>query len=184
MVELFLECGAWLDTTALRLLLFLLLCTACIVTQPGVRYGTRSQTVIAVWRDGRVEQRERYVEKVRGCPVRQQQQQARQVLLLLALFEGIVAQQPTGCDRLCAATAAVLCCAVQVDGQPGDEEEVMWVWKEQQHEFELAAPAAGAGQAGEQQDQQQQRAGGDETEEEPWHIAKGHLQPQQQPADS
>ncbi|KAF8059408.1 TANGO2 [Scenedesmus sp. PABB004] len=31
--------------------------------QPGVRYGTRSQTVIAVWRDGRVEQRERYVER-------------------------------------------------------------------------------------------------------------------------
>ena len=36
--------------------------------QPGVKYGTRSQTVIAVWRDGRVEQRERYVEKVRKVP--------------------------------------------------------------------------------------------------------------------
>jgi uncharacterized protein with NRDE domain len=39
----------------------------CVVPlQPGVKYGTRSQTVLAVWRDGRVEQRERYVEKVRG----------------------------------------------------------------------------------------------------------------------
>jgi uncharacterized protein with NRDE domain len=34
--------------------------------QPGVQYGTRSQTVIAVWRDGRVEQRERYIEKEHG----------------------------------------------------------------------------------------------------------------------
>ena len=39
----------------------------CVAVQPGVKYGTRSQTVIAVWRDGRVEQRERYIEKV-GCP--------------------------------------------------------------------------------------------------------------------
>lgn len=37
---------------------------ACAAVQPGVKYGTRSQTLIAVWRDGRVEQRERYVEKV------------------------------------------------------------------------------------------------------------------------
>ncbi|WIA36095.1 hypothetical protein OEZ86_007446 [Tetradesmus obliquus] len=34
--------------------------------QPGVQYGTRSQTIIAVWRDGRVEQRERYIEKEEG----------------------------------------------------------------------------------------------------------------------
>lgn len=32
-----------------------------------MKYGTRSQTVLAVWRDGRVEQRERYIEKVRGA---------------------------------------------------------------------------------------------------------------------
>ena len=30
--------------------------------QPGSLYGTRSQTALAVWRDGRMEQRERYVE--------------------------------------------------------------------------------------------------------------------------
>lgn len=36
----------------------------CCAHQPGVLYGTRSQTLIAAWRDGRVEQRERYV--VRG----------------------------------------------------------------------------------------------------------------------
>ncbi|KAF6251997.1 NRDE protein-domain-containing protein [Scenedesmus sp. NREL 46B-D3] len=34
--------------------------------QPGAQYGTRSQTIIAVWRDGRVEQRERYIEREDG----------------------------------------------------------------------------------------------------------------------
>jgi len=90
-----------------------------------VRYGTRSQTVIAVWRDGRVEQRERYVEKVEG----------------------------------------------QGDG----DDEVMWVWKEQQHEFELAAPGSGSGAAADGQQLQ-----GDSSQPELWHIAKGHLQQQQQ----
>ena len=46
----------------------------------------------------------------------------------------------------------------------------MWVWKEQQHEFQLAAPAGSISQAQGQQQQQQGQQG------ELWHIAKGHLQ--------
>jgi uncharacterized protein with NRDE domain len=41
-------------------------CLLLLLLQPGVQYGTRSQTIIAVWRDGRVEQRERYIEKEEG----------------------------------------------------------------------------------------------------------------------
>eukprot|EP00775_Hariotina_reticulata_P009563 gene9563-9726_t len=46
--------------------------------QPGTMYGTRSQTVIAVWRDGRVEQRERYVEGQGANNGQNQQQQPQQ----------------------------------------------------------------------------------------------------------
>jgi hypothetical protein len=45
--------------------------------QPGTMYGTRSQTVIVVWRDGRVEQRERYVESIANDNGQSGQQQPR-----------------------------------------------------------------------------------------------------------
>jgi hypothetical protein len=86
--------------------------------------------VIAVWRDGRVQQRERYVEQV---------------------------QEP------------------QDQGEPG---QVTWVWREQQHEFELAAsplppPAAVAAAAKEQHDAEL-------SEGEPaWHMFSAQPPPQQ-----
>jgi hypothetical protein len=66
----------------------------------------------------------------------------------------------------------------QVEDQSGQDDEVMWVWKEQQHEFQLAAQAGTSTQPNQQQEQQQQQQGqeGAGQEGELWHIAKGHLQ--------
>lgn len=42
---------------------------------------------------------------------------------------------------------------IAADGDNGGQEEVTWVWREQQHEFELVPPASDPWQQPEQQQQ-------------------------------
>lgn len=122
-------------------------------------YGTRSQTVIAVWRDGRVEQRERYIERVAAAAAGSADKGER------AGDNSSGQQQQQQPDR------------EGEGGEEGEEEEVTWVWKEQTHAFELEVPSSQQLQGEQQQQQARQELQRAETEEL-WHIAKGHFVPQ------